>query len=166
LTLAFDTTLVPDGVHRLELTVTDGAGNASVQGRDLQVVNQPPPAATPAPAPVRTPTRPRTVAPVPNVIALGTLSRYRAGAVTIAASGPAPAAASCPVSLTLRAPLPGRRRPATIARARSSVRPGAYAVVKLKLSAAARRALTRRRTLSATLTPAGARPLSVTVRRG
>ena len=45
----------PDGTHRLEVTVTDGAGNASVQGSDLKVVNHPPVTVTPTPVPTRTP---------------------------------------------------------------------------------------------------------------
>ena len=40
--LPIDTTTVPDGTHRLELTVTDGAGNATVRGFDLKVLNHPP----------------------------------------------------------------------------------------------------------------------------
>ena len=40
--LALDSTLVADGLQRLEVTVTDGAGNASVQGYDLRVINHPP----------------------------------------------------------------------------------------------------------------------------
>jgi hypothetical protein len=166
LPLALDTRLVADGSRRLELTVTDGAGNATVRGADLEVVNRPAP--TPTPTPVRTATPSPVVVPVyaPNVVTVGTVGRYRRGAVSVAVTCPARAAASCPVSFTLRAKLPGRKRITTIATARTSVKPGAKAAVKLKLSAAARRALAKRRTLAATLTLAGARPLSVTVRRG
>jgi hypothetical protein len=162
LTLTLDTRLVPDGVHRLELTVRDAAGNAAVRSSDLTVVNTPPPpAATPSPAPTTIPPKAE-----PSVIALGAVGRYRRGAISVAATCPPRAAANCPVSLTLRAKLPGRRQTATIARARASVRPGHKTTLKLKLSAAARRALTKRKTLRATLTPAGGKARRVTVRRG
>ena len=141
--LALDSTLVPDGTHRLELTVTDGAGNATVQGWDLKVVNHPPAAATPVPT--RTPSRPPPRAPtaVPNTGAARgqALHGSRSGALTAEASCPARAGKSCPVALTLRAKLPGRRRTATIAPRARDVKPGAKAKVTLKLSAAARRAL-------------------------
>jgi hypothetical protein len=156
--LGIDTTQVPDGTHRLEVTVTDGAGNAAVQGSDLKVVNDPP--AAPTPVPTATP------APVPATAVLGPLGRYTRGAVAVEASCPARAAASCTVALTLRAKLPPSRRTATIARARASVRPGAKAKVTLTLSAAARRALAKRRSLRATLTLGAATPVAVTVRRG
>ena len=165
LALAVDSALVPDGTQRLEITVTDGSGNASVQGFDLKVFNHPPVAATPAPTPVRTPVPTATPTPVPSTAALGNVGRYRGGAINVEASCPARAAASCPVSLTLRAKLPPSRRTTTIARAKSSVSPGAKAKVALTLSAAARRALTKRRTLRTTLTLAGARPVSVKLAR-
>jgi hypothetical protein len=165
LALALDSALVADGTQPLEVTVTDGSGNASVQRFDLKVVNHPPVAVTPAPRPVRTPVATATPAPVPSTAALGNVGRYRRGAIDVEASCPARAAASCPVSLTLQAKLPPSRRTTTIARGRSSVDPGTKAKVALELSAAARRALTKRRTLRATLTLAGAPPLSVKLAR-
>ena len=49
--LVLDSTLVPDGTHQLEVTVTDGAGNATVHDSDLKVVNHPPVTVTPTPIP-------------------------------------------------------------------------------------------------------------------
>jgi hypothetical protein len=170
LTLSLDSTAVADGVHRLEITATDGAGNATVQGYDLKVVNHPPVSVTPTPVPTRTPapTPTATPQPVPNTAVLTAVKRYtvsRTGALAAEASCPKRAASSCPVALTLRAKLPGRKKTATIATARASVRPGAKAKVALRLSAAARSALAKKRSLSATLTLAGAKPVPVKLAR-
>ncbi|WP_028067306.1 hypothetical protein [Solirubrobacter soli] len=166
ISLALDSAQVPDGTHRLEITVTDGAGNATVQGFDLKVVNHPPITVTPTPTRTPVPTATPTATPVPNTAVVGALGRYKAGAVAVNASCPARAAAACAVKLTLRAKVPPSKRTATIARARSTVKPGAKAKLTLKLSAAAQRALKKRSSLRATLTLAGAKPVSVTVRRG
>ncbi len=171
-TLNLDSTQVADGTHRLEVTATDGAGNATVQGYDLKVINHPPVSVTPAPTPARTPTPAPTATPtpppVPNAAVLTAAKRYtvsRTGALSAEASCPARAAASCAVALTLRAKLPGRSRTATIATARASVEPGAKAKVTLKLSAAARSALAKQRSLRATLTLAGEKPVTVKLAR-
>ena len=99
---------------------------------------------------------------------LTTAKRYtvsKSGALTAEVSCPARAASNCSVALTLRAKLPGRKKTATIATARGSVKPGANAKVTLKLSAAARRALASKRSMSATLTLAGAKPVTVKLAR-
>ena len=41
LVLAIDTTLVADGVHKLELLVADGAGNTAAKSYDVRVANVP-----------------------------------------------------------------------------------------------------------------------------
>jgi hypothetical protein len=164
--LALDSTLVPDGTHPLAVTVTDGAGNATVQDYALKVVNHPPVTVTPVPTAAPAPTATPAPTPAPNRAALGAIGRYRAGAVAVDASCPARAAKSCPVALTLKAKLPPSKRTATIARARATVKPGAKAKLKLKLSTAARRALAKRRSLRATLTLAGEEKVSVSLRRG
>jgi hypothetical protein len=167
ITLALDSTLVADGTHRLEVTVTDGAGNADVQGVDLKVVNHPPVTVAPTPTPAPTVTPAPAPVTVPSRAVLTSAKRYRVtrrGALTPELSCPARAAARCTIRLTLRAKLPGRKRTATIASARRSFKPGAKSHVTLKLSAAARRALAKR-TLRATLTLAGAKPATVTLVR-
>ena len=127
------------------------------------MINHPP--FSPIPAPTSTPTPTATPRPtaVPNTAALQAAKRYRVskrGALTAKASCPARAAKSCSAELTLRAKLPGRKRAATIASGRKTVKPGATAKVTLRLSSAARRALARR-SLTATLTLAGAKPATV-----
>ena len=161
--LALDSRLVPDGLQRLELTVTDAAGNVSAQGLDLRVINHPPVSPTPVPTSTPTPTATPRPTAVPNTAVLHAAKRYRVskrGALTAEASCPARAAKSCSAALTLRAKLPGRKRAATIASGRKTVKPGATAKVTLKLSSAARRALARR-SLTATLTLTGAKPATV-----
>ncbi|MDA0163298.1 hypothetical protein OM076_23690 [Solirubrobacter ginsenosidimutans] len=172
ITLPLDSTLVPDGTHKLEVTVTDGAGNASVRSYDLKVVNHPPVTVTPTPVPTRiptpspTPTATPTASPGPAGTA-GTLKaakRYtvsKAGSLAAEASCPALARSSCRVSLKLTATLPGAKKAVTIASARGTVKPGAKAKLKLKLSLTARRALTKRHSLTAQLTLAGAKPVKV-----
>jgi hypothetical protein len=173
-TLALDSTLVGDGTHRLEVTVTDGAGNATVRAYDLKVVNHPPVSVTPTPVPARTPTPTPTATPKPDpdaVAGIGVLKaakRYtvsKAGRLAAETSCPALASSNCSVSLKLTATLPGRKRAATIATARGTVKPGARTKLTLKLSASARTALTKRHSLSATLTLAGTKPVKVTLAR-
>jgi hypothetical protein len=173
-TLALDSTLVADGTHQLEVTVTDGAGNATVHGYDLKVVNHPPVSVTPTPAPTRTPSPAPTATPTPRtdaVPATGVLQaakRYtvsKAGRLAAETSCPALALSNCRVSLKLTATLPGRKRAATIASARATVKPGARAKITLKLSASARSALAKKHTLSAQLTLAGAKPVKVKLAR-
>jgi hypothetical protein len=173
--LPLDSTLVDDGTHRLEVTVTDAAGNATVRGFDLKVVNHPPVTVTPTPVPARTPTPTPAATPPPggddSVPATGVLKaakRYtvsRAGSLSAQASCPAKALSSCRVSLKLTATLAGHGKAVTIARAHGTIRPGAQAAIKLKLSTSARRALARKRSLSAQLTLSGAKPVKVKLRR-
>jgi hypothetical protein len=169
ITLALDSLLVADGTHRLDVTVTDAAGNARVQGLDLKVINHPPVTVTPTrtrtPGPAVAPTPAPTI--VPSQAVLTRARRYtvtKRGALAPEVSCPVRAATNCTVALTLRAKLPGRTRTATIASRRTSFRPGAKSRLTLKLSAAARRALAKR-TLRATLTLAGAEPASVRLER-
>jgi hypothetical protein len=170
-TLIVDTTAVADGTQRLELTVTDGAGNATVRGFDLRVLNHAPistptptPTATPKPAPVPTP----APDPVANVGVLRVPKQYavsRTGSFKVDASCPAAAPASCTLRLKLSAKLPGHKRTATIASARKTAKPGAGARITLKLSSPARKALVKRRRLTAVLTLAGAPPVTVRLKR-
>jgi hypothetical protein len=85
--------------------------------------------------------------------------------VSISASCPAAAPETCAITLKLTAKLPGRRKAATIATARSTAKPGQRAKIHLRLSSAARSALKKRRTLRAQLTLEGAQPVSVTLAR-
>jgi hypothetical protein len=175
ITLPLDSTLVADGTHRLEVTVTDGAGNATVRSFDLKVVNHPPVTVTPTPVPARTPTPTPSSTPVPGgddrVPAKGVLKaakRYtvsKAGSLAAQTSCPAKALSSCRVSLKLTATLARHAKAVTIASARGTIQPGAQATIKLKLSASARRALTKKRSLSARLTLTGAKPVTVTLKR-
>jgi hypothetical protein len=168
-TLIVDTTAVADGTQRLELTVTDGAGNATVRGFDLRVLNHAPistptPTPTPKPAPVPTP----APDPVANVGVLRVPKQYavsRTGSFKVDASCPAAAPASCTLRLKLSAKLPGHKRTATIASARKTAKPGAGARITLKLSSPARKALVKRRRLTAVLTLAGAPPVTVRLKR-
>jgi hypothetical protein len=170
--LPIDTTTGPDGTQRLELTATDGAGNATVRGFDLKVLNHPPvtpvPTATPVPPkkPVVTPTP--TPEPIANVGVLKVPKHYavsRTGSFKVDASCPASAPASCTLSLKLSARLPGRTKAATIAAAAKTAKPGAKAAITLKLSSTARSALAKKRKLSAVLTLAGAPPVTVQLKR-
>ena len=176
--LPLDSTLVPDGTHRLEITVTDGAGNAAVRDLDLKVVNHPPVTVTPTPVPTRTPTSTPTPTPtatpkpgtdpVAATAVLKAAKHYtvsKQGSLAAETSCPALARSSCRVSLKLAATLPGHKKPITIASARATVKPGARAKLTLKLSASARRALTKKHSLSAQLTLSGAKPVKVTLRR-
>jgi hypothetical protein len=171
--LAVDTAAVPDGTHRLELTVTDGAGNANVRGYDVKVLNHP---AVMSPTPTPTPPsgKPIAVPPVPtpkpvaNVGVLGVPKQYavsRTGSFKVDASCPAAAPASCTLSLKLSAKLPGRKKAATIASARKTAKPGAGAKITLTLSSSARKALVKKRKLTAVLTLAGAAPVTVQLKR-
>jgi hypothetical protein len=176
-TLPLDSTLVPDGTHRLDVTVTDGAGNATVRSFDLKVVNHPPVTVTPTPVPARTPTPTATPSATPapggddSVPAKGVLKaakRYtvsRAGSLGAQTSCPAKALSSCRVSLKLTATLASHGKAVTIARAQGTIKPGAQATIKLKLSTSARRALAKKRSLSAQLTLTGAKPVKVKLSR-
>ncbi|HEY6889329.1 MAG TPA: hypothetical protein VI300_16155, partial [Solirubrobacter sp.] len=175
--LPLDSTLVDDGTHRLEVTVTDAAGNATVRSFDLKVVNHPPVTVTPTPVPARTPTPTPTPTPtaapggddtVPAKGVLKAAKRYtvsKAGSLGAQASCPAKALSSCRVRLKLTATLARHGKAVTIARAQGTVKPGAQATIKLKLSTSARRALARKRSLDAQLTLSGAKPVKVKLRR-
>jgi hypothetical protein len=171
--LIVDTTAVPDGTHRLELTVTDGAGNANVRGYDVKVLNHPA-TVTPTPTPTPPSRKPTAVPPAPtpepvaNVGVLKVPKQYavsRRGSFKVEAGCPAAAPASCKLSLKLSARLPGRKKAATIASARKTVEPGVGAKITLKLSASARTALRKKRRLTAVLTLAGAAPVTVQLKR-
>ena len=69
------------------------------------------------------------------------------------------------MSLKLTAALASHAKAVTIASARGTIKPGAQATIKLKLSTSARRALSKKRSLSAQLTLTGAKPVKVTLRR-
>lgn len=165
-----DTTRVADGTHRLEITVADSAGNATVRGYDVKVLNHPPTAA-PTPTPPA-PRRPVADAPSPSRQAAAGVLRVpkhytvsRTGSFKVAASCPAAAPASCKLSLKLSARLPGRKKAATIATGRTTAKPGARATITLKLSSSARSALAKKRKLNAVLTLAGAAPVTVKLQR-
>ena len=165
--LSIDSTAVADGPQRLELLVADGAGNTTAKGFDVRVANTP---ATPPPnvPPVFYPGGVAIAPPPPPVPRIKLASRYkvgRDGRVSISASCPAAAAATCPITLKLTAKLPGRGTPATIASARSTAKPGKRAKINLRLSRAARSALRRKRTLRAQLTLGSAPPVSVKLAR-
>jgi hypothetical protein len=170
--LAVDTTAVPDGTHRLELTVADGAGNANVRGYDVKVLNHPA-MITPTPTPSPPPGKPVAVPPpkpepVTNAGVLKVPKQYavsRTGSFKVDASCPAAAPASCTLRLKLSARLPGRTKAATIASARKTAKPGAGAKLTLKLSSSARKALVSKRKLTAVLTLAGAAPVTVRLKR-
>jgi hypothetical protein len=176
--LVLDSTLVPDGTHQLEVTVTDGAGNATVHDFDLKVVNHPPVTVTPTPVPTRAPTATPTATPkpgsdttpdsVPTTGVLKAAKQYKiskAGSLAAETSCPALARPSCRVSLKLAATLPGHKKTATIASAHATVKPGAKAKVTLKLSSSARSALAKKHSLNAQLTLAGAKPVKVRLKR-
>ena len=165
LILSIDSTAVADGLHRLELRVADGAGNTTVKGFDVRVANTPP---TPVPTvPPEPPPGGVAIAPPPRPPTdpeLRLASRYkvsRDGMFSISASCPAAAPATCAITLKVTAKLPGRRKAATIATARSTAKPGKRARINLRLSRAARSALKTKRTLSGQLTLEGAAPVTV-----
>ena len=64
---------------------------------------------------------------------------------SVSASCPAAAPATCAITLKVTAKLPGRRKAATIATARSTAKPGKRAKINLRLSRAARSALKKQR---------------------
>ena len=169
LMLSIDSKAVADGLQRLELFVADGAGNTTARGYDVRVLNSVPP-----PGPGTPPVSPPggiAIAPPPPVSTSGVIKvpkRYkvaRDGMFSVSASCPAAAPATCAMTLKLTAKLPGRRKAATIATARSTAKPGKRARINLRLSAAARSALKKRKTLSAQLTLEGAAPVSVKLAR-
>ena len=169
LVLSIDSTAVADGEQRLELHVTDGAGNTTTRGFDVRVAN-----VAPDPGPSTPPISPPggiAIAPPPPVSTSGEIkvpARYRVardGTFSVTASCPAAAPATCSLTLKVAAKLPGRRKAATIATARSTAKPGKRARINLRLSRAARSALKKQRTLRATLTLEGAAPVSVKLAR-
>jgi hypothetical protein len=169
--LRIDTTIVADGVQRLELTATDAAGNSAVRGFDLRVLNHPPgvdPTPTPTPAPPKKPVVTPTPTPIANTGVLRVPKHYavsRAGSFKVDASCPAAAPANCLLNLKLSAKLPGRTKAATIASARKTAKPGASAKITLKLTASARSVVFKKRKLAAVLTLAGAAPVTVQLKR-
>jgi hypothetical protein len=170
LVLAIDTTLVADGVHKLELLVADGAGNTAATSYDVRVANVPPtpvPSPPPAPSPGGTATAPPPP-PLPTTGELSAPRRYKVasdGTFAVTARCPKGAPSTCSITLKLTAKLPGRRKAATIATARSTAKPGKGAKVNLRLSAAGRSALKRKRSLSAKLTLEGSLPVTVKLAR-
>lgn len=168
LILSIDSTTVPDGLQRLELLVADGAGNTTAKGFDVRIVNTPPaagpnnPPVTQGGVAIAPPPRPSTE---PEIKLAARYKVARDGMFSISASCPAAAPATCAIKLKLTAKLPGRRRAATIASARSTAKPGKRARVNLRLSRAARSALKKKRTLRAQLTLEGAAPVSVKLAR-
>ncbi len=169
LVLAIDTTVVADGVHTLELLVADGAGNTAAKSYDVPVANVPP---TPVPSPpAPSPGGTATAPPPPPLPTTGELSaprRYKVasdGTFAVTARCPKGAPSTCSITLKVTAKLPGRRKAATIATARSTAKPGKRAKVNLRLSAAGRSALKRKRSLSAKLTLEGSQPVTVKLAR-
>ena len=84
---------------------------------------------------------------------------------SVSASCPAAAPATCAITLKLTAKLPGRRKPATIATARSTSQAGQAREDQPAAVRAARSALKKKRTLRAGLTLEGALPVSVKLAR-
>ena len=189
--LAVDTTAVADGLHTLSVTVTDVAGNTVTQAQQFEVANHvATPTATPIATATATatataeptatgppPPRPcrsrallhgahgrawsifgpaRTV-PKPTTAGLVRLPKRvsRKGAYSVSVLCPASASKPCAHRLALKA---GGK---TIASGRGTSKPGKRAQIVLQLSAAARRTLARKGTLTATLTLSGATPTTV-----
>jgi hypothetical protein len=169
--LDIDTTVLTDAAHRLTVSVTDAAGNASSSDFDVTVRNElpaDPPAPPPAPRPVPpTPAPPAgppaTPTSAPSTRALVSIPRRlavsRRGRLALRVLCPAVATAPCRQLLTLTA---GGR---TLARGSGTAAPGRRVRITLRLSAGARRTLARRGTLRATLTLAGATPAAVRLRQ-
>jgi hypothetical protein len=166
LVLSIDSTQVADGEHSLELLVADGAGNTATKAYELRVANAP---LVPVPG---TPPVPYTGGnavsppppPLPTTGELFVAKRYkvaRDGTFSVTARCPKGAPSKCSITLTVTAKLPGRRKTVAIATARSTAKPGKRAKVNLRLSAAARAALKRKRALSAKLRLEGSASVSV-----
>ena len=84
----------------------------------------------------------------------------------VTARCPKGAPSTCSITLKVTAKLPGRRKAATIATARSTAKPGKGAKVNLRLSAAEPlRASSASAALSAKLTLEGSQPVTVKLAR-
>jgi hypothetical protein len=172
LVLSIDSAKVADGAQRLDLRVTDAAGNATAKSYDVRVANAPPPPWTSTP-PVSPPGGVAVAPPPPPVVVpttgeLTAAKRYKVagdGTFAVTARCPKAAPSTCSITLKVTAKLPGRRKAATIATARSTARPGKRAKVNLRLSAPGRSALRKKRTLTARLTLEGSAPVSVKLAR-
>ncbi len=155
--LPVDATGATNGSHRLELTVTDGAGNVTPREIDITVANPVTPQATPTPTPVPTavPTAVPTPEPTPTP-GVGDDSPTTEDAVTIpnrivALSSRVSFTVSCPKAAkarcTLRFTAAGKR----LATGSGSIAPGHRGKITLTLTAAAKRSLQRHKTLKGTL---------------
>ncbi|HEY6886508.1 MAG TPA: hypothetical protein VI300_01975 [Solirubrobacter sp.] len=176
-----DLSAVAAGEHWLTVGVTDLTGNTSwtpefavrvehptTTGMDTLVIGNPTPAPTPAPGPISArplpvPSAAPVAAPKPVAPKTSALVRLpkrvsRTGAYSVSVLCPASASKPCAHRLTLTA---GGK---TIATGRGSSTPGKRATIVMHLSNAARRALARKGTLTATLTLSGAAPTTVRLR--
>jgi hypothetical protein len=150
--------------------VADGAGNTAAKSYDVRVANVPL-TPVPSPPPVPPPGGIAIAPPPPPLPTTGELSaprRYKVagdGTFAVTARCPKGAPATCSLTLKVTAKLPGRRKAATIATARSTAKPGKRANVNLRLSAAGRSALKRKRSLTAELTLEGSQPVTVKLAR-
>ena len=176
LTLPVDLSAVGAGVHQLTVGVTDLTGNTGWTPEFEIRVERPVPGpstlqiggAGPIPTPSPLPARPLPVpavppsAPAPVVLRTSDLVRLpsrpkvsRAGALTVSVLCPSRSVKPCAHRLTLKA------KGKTIARGHGTSKQGKRARIVLQLTAAARRTLARRGTLTATLTLSGATPTTV-----
>ena len=145
--------------------MTDGAGNASVRGSDLNVVNHPPVTVTPTPVPTRTPVPTGDAHPGAELGGVdagqalhGQPARRADGRGELAGASGGELRGVAVAAREASGPhAHGHDR-----ERQTSLKPGAKTRVTVKLSAAARRAVAKR-SLRATLTLAGARPASVTL---
>ena len=144
--------------------MTDGAGNVSVQGYDLEVINHPPVTATPTPvAHAHAGRRPPRPTAVPSTAVLTPAKRYavtRRGALTRRGELPGARRDELPrVSRDAARQAAGPQAAATIAtRAHVASSRARRRSVTLKLSAGGAACALARRSLRATLTLAGAKP--------
>jgi hypothetical protein len=157
--LRVDTSAYPDGMHRLVVTVTDGAGNTTSSTDDVVVRNHldpvPIPIATAVPTPTPTPVAAaRTLATRDLVQLPAKLKLSRRGQLTLSALCPATATAPCRITLRLT------RGRTLLASGRGTAAPGRRARIVLTL------AKRHRRAGAAQLTYVGATPMTVRLRQG
>jgi hypothetical protein len=171
--MSVDTSALADGHHELQVAVLDGAGNATTKTYELEARNHPvtpTPTATataePTASPITLPAAVVTATPTPTPLAKPTTAALvrlpkrvsRKGVYSVSVLCPATSPRSCAHRLTLKA------QGKTIATGKGSSKPGRRVQIALKLTSAARRALARERTLTATLTLSGAAPTTVRLR--
>jgi hypothetical protein len=158
-TLPIDASTASNGVHHVRVTVTDGAGNATVKDVDVNVSTPTPtptpqPTDTPAPQPTVSPTPQPTATPTPEATPAPDTTTTTEDAVTVPkriVSSRVSFTVSCPKAsrsrCTIRFTKSGRR----LATGSGSIAPGHRGKITLKLTSAAARTLRRTKKLTGTL---------------